>query len=87
MAPFITRTHCPKWFQREFTANNPKYHEETVEIWRAYLTLAILSVWMATEKNSLGLVGVSLLFQQAHLMRSALVDSYICRNRSLSLSN
>jgi len=57
MSPFVSQSYGLKWFQGEFPATNPKYQEETGEIWKAYLTPTLLSTGLATGKGNLGLIG------------------------------
>lgn len=56
MAPFVSRRNGPSWFTREFPPSNPDQHEESIAIWKAFLTPRILFHKLRKVKSHYGLL-------------------------------
>lgn len=54
-APFVTRSHKPEWFTREFPATSFEHENESREIWEAFLIPKFLSTRLGTSKSSVRL--------------------------------
>lgn len=54
MAPFADRNFGPKWFKDPFSRSSPQTAAQSNAIWRAFLSLTLLSYWIEPGSKGFG---------------------------------